>query len=297
MRAIIIAEHSHCELSPLTDRTPHPLLPLAGKTILLHALEILHRGAIREVDVVSPTLHAALEAAVDTRPLLGMTVRFGPEMPGLRQSPQHCLIVGLSELVDTNWSDVLDELGDLKVHALIPVKMTVQSVPVALLAPRYHDDEISCDWSDIHRTEAIHLPIGPQRLVSTGSLADYHETNFRLLRGEFQHLKPAGREYASGHLAAPKARVSAKSMQSDHGYFGSYCRVDKTARLSGDVIIGDRAVVGKGACVRNSIIFDGTYIGSNTDCTDAIVNGNLLIRVDSGVCLELDDPVLFGAIA
>ena len=62
------------------------------------------------------------------------------------------------------------------------------------------------------------------------------------------------------------------------------------------MVIGDRVVVGKGANVRDSIIFDRTYIGSNTDCSDAIIDGNLLIKVDTGVSLLLDDPVLFGAI-
>ena len=56
-------------------------------------------------------------------------------------------------------------------------------------------------------------------------------------------------------------------------------------------------VVGKGANVRDSIIFDRTYVGSHTDCSDAIIDGNLLIKVDTGVTLLLDDPVLFGAIA
>jgi NDP-sugar pyrophosphorylase family protein len=297
MKAIIIAEHSLCNLSPLTDRTPHPLLPLAGKPMLMHALEILHRSSIWDVEVVSPALHRELEAAIDTGPLIGMSVQFSPEMPEFRQLSQHCLVVGLSDMVDTDWGGVLDELGDLKVHALIPIKMTVCAVPVALLLPSYSRESIPTDWSDIHHVDAIHLPIGPRRVISTGSFSAYHEANFQLLRGEFKHIKAAGREYAPGHRSAPKARVSFNSVKSEYGYFGSYCRVDKSARLSGDVIIGDRVAVGRGARVRDSIIFDNTYIGSNTDCTDSIVNGNLLIRVDTGVCLELNDPVLFGAIA
>ena len=150
---------------------------------------------------------------------------------------------------------------------------------------------------DVHLLDAIHWPIGPKKVMSTSTLRDYHQSNFLLLRGEFKYIKPAGREYSSGHRTSPKARVNAKSIQSDHGYFGAHCRVDKTARLGGDVVIGDRVVVGKGANVRDSIIFDRTFIGSNTDCSDAIIDGNLLIKVDSGVSLLLDDPVLFGAIA
>ena len=297
MKAIIIAEGSHRNLWPLTERTPHPLVPLAGKSILLHALEVLHRSSIWDVEVVSPSLSQQLASATDTGHLIGMTVRFTAELPKLRHSSQHCLIIGLNDLVDADWSEVLDDFGELKLHAPMPIKMTVCATPVALLLPPYTDESISCDWHDIHRTDAISYPIGPRRVISTDSFAAYYEANFKLLRGEFKHLRAAGRECASGHRAAPKARVSANSIQSEHGYFGSNCRVDKSARLRGDVIIGDRAVVDKGAQVRDSIIFDNTYIGSNTDCTNAIVNGNTLFRVDTGVCLKINDPLLFGAIA
>lgn len=315
MRTIIIADHSQCQLSPLTERIPHPLLPLVGKPILMHALEVLHRSSIREVEVVSPQLHEQLDLGIDTGPLMGMTVRFVPVVPDLQHSTYHSLIVGLSDIVDTDWNDILDELGDLDVHTLIPIRMMVHAVPVAMLVPphfgrnesnwsrlgsRYRQgdfsNKISCDWNEIHRTEAIHLPIGPRHLISTSTFKDYYRANFDLLRGKFKYLKSAGREYLPGHLTAPKAHFYENSIQSKHGYFGSHCHIDKSARLYGDVIIGDNAVVDKGARISDSIICDNTYIGSNIDCSKTIVNGNLMVRVDTGVCLEIDDPVLFGAI-
>jgi hypothetical protein len=112
MRAIILAESSQCDLSPLTDHVPHPLLPLAGKSILLHALEALHRSSIRNVEIVAPTLHGKLEEAIDTRPILGMKVEFRPRMLDLRHSEEHCLIIGLSDLVDIDWNDIFDQLSE-----------------------------------------------------------------------------------------------------------------------------------------------------------------------------------------
>lgn len=297
MKAIIIAENSQCRLSPLTDRIPHALLPLAGKSILQHVLELLHRSSIRNLVVVSPSFWAELKLATDTGPLIGMEVDFVPELPDFRQLSEHSLIVGLRDIVDVDWNDILDGLGDMEIHALMPIRMTVSAEPVALVLPPSFWEKIADDWSDIHRTEAIDWPIGPKRVLATGTFTDYHHSNFQLIRGEFNYLRPAGRQYSSGHRASPKARVHPTSNHSDHSYFGSHCRVDKTARLSGDVIIGDRVVVGKGAHVRDSVIFDSTYIGSNIDCSNAIIDRNLLIRVDTGVCLELDDPVLLGTTA
>ncbi len=297
MRAIILAESSQCDLSPLTDHIPHALLPLTGKSILQHVLESLHRSAIRNVEVVSPTLHKELEAAVDTGPLLSMKLRFESRMLDLRHSPEHCLIIGLRDLVDIDWSSVFDTLGELEYHALIPIRLMAYGTPAAMLIPPGFDGKVSCDWFDIHHTEAIQLPISPEHLIETSSFAAYQKANFNLLQGKYKYMTPAGRKFTPGHLACPKASVNRKSLQSKHGYFGSNSKVDKSARLCGTVILGDNVIIGKGARVSDSIIFDSTYIGANLDCHNAIINGNLMIRVDTGICLELDDPLLFGKIA
>ncbi len=93
MRAIILAESSQCDLSPLTNRTPHALLPLTGKSILVHALESLHRTSIRTVEVVAPTLHGEIKASFDKESELGMNIQFIPRMLDLRHLPEHCLIL------------------------------------------------------------------------------------------------------------------------------------------------------------------------------------------------------------
>jgi mannose-1-phosphate guanylyltransferase/phosphomannomutase len=297
MRAIILAESSQCDLSPLTKHIPHPLLPLAGKSILLHALETLHRSSIRDVEVVAPTLQSDLEATTDTGPLLGMQVRFESQMLGLRDSKEHCLIIGLRDLADVDWNDVIEQLGELEYHALQPIRITAMGISVALLIPPNFDGKVSCDWSDIHHTEAIQFPVTAERMIKTGSVSEYYEANFLLLQGKYKYLTPAGREFSLGHRASPKASVHKKSIQSQYGYFGSNSKVDKSAQLLGSVIVGDNVIVDKNARVSNSIIFDSTYIGANTNCTDVIISGNLMIKVATGVCIEIDDPILFGAIA
>ena len=297
MQAIIVAEHSQCDLAPLTGQLPHPLLPLAGKTILLHALEMLHRNGIREVTVVAPTLCQKLEAAIDTGPLLGMNVKFGTQLPSLAGRQRSTLMIGLRDLCDANWPEMLNELGDLQIRALIPIRMTVKSEPVALLLPPGYAGRISSDWADVHLADAVQLPVGPLPLVSTGTLRDYYHASFQVLQGKFRNFSPAGRESAPGHRMAPKARISPDSIRTDHAYLGAHCRVDRSAILRGRVIVGENSIVSRGARVTDSIILDDTCLGVNTDCSNAIVSRNLLIRVDTGVSLKLDDPLIFGAVA
>jgi NDP-sugar pyrophosphorylase family protein len=297
MQAIIIAEHSNCELGPLTNEVPQPLLPLAGKPVLMHALEALHRSGIHDITVVAPVLADRLQMEIDTGPLLGTNVRFQNHGADLADSEHHSLVIGLRDLVGAHWTDILEQLGDLKVHTLVPVRMTLQAVPVALLLPPGFSEQLPVDWADAHLPDAIQLPIGDMERVSTESLRSYHEANFMILRGEVESLTPAGRTWTEGHRIGPKARVRPGSLCTSHALLGAGCRVDRTARLEGQVIVGENAEIARGATVSDSIILNNTYLGANTDCRSSIVSGNLLIRVDTGICIRIDDPLLFGAIA
>jgi hypothetical protein len=44
-------------------------------------------------------------------------------------------------------------------------------------------------------------------------------------------------------------------------------------------------------------VLDNTYLGNNTHCRNAIVCGDMLLRVDTGTSIRLYDPLLFGATA
>jgi NDP-sugar pyrophosphorylase family protein len=297
MKAIILAEHAEFDLSVLTDRVPHALLPMAGKTLLMHAMEALLRSNIQQIDVVAPTLHERLEADIDTAPLAGMEVRFLPETQGTERAEEQLLLVGLTHFPDVEWGQEQLHLGNLLTQCLLPIRLVVNAVPVALLIPPGVGGAVSNSWSDIHRTDAIQHSIGPQNILATGEIKSFYNSSLKLLKDEYRYLKPAGRKCASGHRASPRARIDTRSLTSEFGYFGSNCRIDKMARISGSVVVGDRAVIAGGAHIRDSIIFDRTHIGANVECSRSIVDRDLLINVDTGTCLRLDDPIPLGTAA
>ena len=142
--------------------------------------------------------------------------------------------------------------------------------------------------NDCKNTVTLGLP----KILKLNSLLNYVDANFKLLHGEYNHHHPAGREISPHLYISPKAHISSKALETEHAYVGSHSRVDNRARLSGDVVIGDNVLIDKGACISNSLIMDGTYIGAMTSVDNAIVKGNMLIKVNSGLCLTIDDPVL-----
>lgn len=290
MHAIVLTDNQDVDLGPLNELILFPLLPVAGKTIVLHVLEQLHRSGIRSVTVISRDSHSELDAAIDTGPLLGMSVHFTNQMPDFRRMDDNILVIGTSQLVDYNWEYV--EAMHSNTHSYGVTRLVSSPSETLGYLLRAHSTVMIPDtWgnnNDCKNTVTLGLP----KILKLNSLSNYVDANFKLLHGEYNHHHPAGREISPHLYISPKAHISSKALETEHAYVGSHSRVDKRARLSGDVVIGDNVLIDKGACISNSLIMDGTYIGAMTSVDNAIVKGNMLIKVNSGLCLTIDDPML-----
>ena len=294
MFAIILADTNDAGLEPLTSRVPHALLPLVGKPILVHLLEQLHRNNITDVMVVSPDHHDRLARSIDTGPLLGMRISFASELPDLRRNPDDTLVIGSRYLVDLNWRLITEGLSENN-GCKNSMMITSSSKPVALIIPPGASDLVPDNWADVEQMVIPRVSVDNPPVLSINSLKNYVDASFRLLDEKFQHFFPAGRQNMAGLYLSPKATVKTQSLQSNNAYVGSYSRIDAAATLHGDVVVGEKVVIDKGASISNSIILDGTYVGAMTRCNNAIIHQNLLIRVDSGICVEINDPVLVSA--
>ena len=295
MRAIILADNNDLDLKPLTNMVPFPLLPVAGKTILIHILEQLHRSGIRSALVVSRSLHRELEVAIDTGPLLGMEVQFRNELPDLRRINDETLLLGTNLLVDHNWEEVI-RIRKASCNKKIISLMTTSSVVVGFLLPANITELIPNVWGDFSETINDSVSIGLPKILKIDSLASYQKANFELLNGTFRHFFPAGRSHDSCHYISPKVHLTTDSLQGHHSFIGSHSRVDNKAKLQGNVVIGKDVFIDKGAEISDSVILDSTYIGAMTSCHNAIISGNLLIKVDSGVSITIDDPMIISAL-
>ena len=277
MHAIVLTDNQDVDLGPLNDKILFPLLPVAGKPIILHLLEQLHRSGIRSVTVISHNSHSELEATIDTGPLLGMSVYFAKKMPLLRKIDDNILVIGISQLVDCDWKYVNALHSNM--HSYGTTRLTTSpSETIGYLLHAHSTTLIPDTWgnnSDFSNTVSLGLP----KILKLNSLSNYLDANFKLLQGGLEHLHPAGREISPHLYIAPKSHIPMKTLETEHAYVGSHSHVDNRARLCGDVVIGEDVFIDKGACISNSLIMDGTYIGAMTSIDNAIVKGNMLIKV------------------
>ena len=79
MRAMILAAGRGERMRPLTDTTPKPLLPLAGKPLIHYHLESLAAAGVREVVINHAHLGHLIESALGDGARWGLSVRYSPE--------------------------------------------------------------------------------------------------------------------------------------------------------------------------------------------------------------------------
>ncbi len=79
---MILAAGRGERMRPLTDRTPKPLLPVAGKPLIVWHLERLARAGIRDIVINHAHLGDQIEALLDDGTAWGVSIRYAGEPPG-----------------------------------------------------------------------------------------------------------------------------------------------------------------------------------------------------------------------
>lgn len=78
---MILAAGRGERMRPLTDTVPKPLIPVAGKPLVVHHLERLAAAGFREVVVNHAHLGAEIEKALGDGSRWGLRIRYSPEAP------------------------------------------------------------------------------------------------------------------------------------------------------------------------------------------------------------------------
>jgi MurNAc alpha-1-phosphate uridylyltransferase len=83
MRAMILAAGRGERMRPLSDRCPKPLLPVAGKPLIVWQLEALAAAGFRDVVINHAHLGEMFEQTLGDGAQWGLRIRYSPEQPAL----------------------------------------------------------------------------------------------------------------------------------------------------------------------------------------------------------------------
>jgi mannose-1-phosphate guanylyltransferase/mannose-1-phosphate guanylyltransferase/phosphomannomutase len=102
-----------------------------------------------------------------------------------------------------------------------------------------------------------------------GSLDELRQGTFDALTGEL-HLEVQGEAMAEGLVVADGSEFEGVELIEPPVWIGHDVRIGKNARLQGPLVIGDEAVIGEGANLKESIVFPGTDVADGAILIGAI---------------------------
>src|SRR5690606_8688958 len=83
MKAMILAAGRGTRMAPLTDHCPKPLLPLAGKPLIVHHIEKLVAAGIHEIVINHAWLGQMIEEALGDGRQWGAEIQYSAEAQAL----------------------------------------------------------------------------------------------------------------------------------------------------------------------------------------------------------------------
>ena len=305
MRVIILADRAGRELPPLCDNTCPAMLPVTGKPVVEHALDMLAGAGLKKaVVVIGPYAEQLREFLGDGR-RWGMELDYwatrGEEEPSavlaqLSVEPGENLFVRGDMLRTPCLAEFLQRAAgrdDPAVAALFGGQaggICLSRTPAADFAP-VHWPALA-GWN-ADETPALHVVDFPEgRASRLASLAAYHQANLDAAAGRFAGLLVPGRQTALGLTQGRNSQVSPRSLKVGVAFVGTGCRIDATAELRGEVVVCDDVIIDANARLADTVVLPHSYVGELVDLHNAIVRGNDLIRVDTGAYLHLTDAFL-----
>lgn len=303
MRTLILADRIGAELLPLTDHTCPALLPVVGKPVLEHTLDMLVEAGIKQATLVIGPF------AEQVRSFAGDGQRFGMRLDYWVARGEEAPAAVLAQLPPEGADDTfLLVRGDLLRTPLLAEFLrqadtrpeetalfaTAQHMPAGIALARDATADLSAlHWPSLAAYTAAANCIdcaGQSALLN--SLAAYHQANLDAAAGRLPGLLIPGRQTALGLTQGKNSHVSPASLKVGIAFVGSSCRIDRTAEFSGEVVICDHVIIDPRTRLADTVVLPHTYIGELVDLRNAIVSGNDLIRVDTGTHLHLTDTFL-----
>ncbi|MFC4452159.1 glucose-1-phosphate thymidylyltransferase [Deinococcus sonorensis] len=283
MKALIPAAGFGTRMRPLTFTRPKPVLNVAGKPIIVHAIETLQAAGICEIGIiVSEVTHSAVQQAVEDLPGVQLNFIVQPKMLGL----------GNAVLMAREWAagdDVCVYLGDNLFEDGVSayVRVFEEQRPDAVIGLVQVDNPRAFGVAELDGQRIVRLVEKPQNPPSNLAVAGVYCFSSRI----FEHLaalKPSARgEYeitdaiqslieAGGTVLGQQVHGWWKDTGQPHDLIeANHLLLERLENnVQGtveDSRVNGRVVLAPSAVVRNSTIIGPAMIGEGVVIEDSYI--------------------------
>ncbi len=305
MRTIILADRVGHELFPLTDRTCPALLPVAGKSVLEHNLDMLANAGIKRAVIVIGPFADQVRTQFEYGQRWGIELEYWPtrgeEQPNavLAQLPKadevEQLFIIRGDMLRT--ACIADFLRQAETREGSLLHGVSQGHSLGFCLSRTQQPDLSnLHWPALAEGVAppadASIELNDAAAYRLESLAAYHQANLDAAAGRIAGLLVPGRQTALGLTQGRNSKVSSRSLKLGIAFVGSGSEVHPTAELSHEVVISDHVIIDRQAKLSDTVVLPNTYVGELVNLHNSIARGNDLIRIDIGSHLHITDAFL-----
>lgn len=296
VRAVVFATDIAGTELPLPSPTLLATLPIGHQTLIEHMLEQLAHAAVPDVDIVVSEQPEQLREIIGDGARWGLRVRwhlakdpgrpYGALATAARATCGRVLVLHADRMPTHAALLRLTERNHIEMLARCdagPCWTGAASAPAEMLAQVTNDLDRAALARLLH---AQTLPVelaDPDAACGLASASDLLAAQRRVLGdADPQHVPASWIRTAWGAMS-PLARVEPGAVITGPVIVGPGCWVVRGAAVGPHVVLSADVVVSPGTQVRDSLVLPRTYIGSELEVTDAIVNGSRLRHVGLGV--------------
>ncbi len=301
MQAMILAAGLGTRLRPLTLVRPKPLVPVLNRPLLGLILDRLAREGFTRVAVNTHHLPERISAYLDARPYGGMDIRVFHEPAilgtggGIKNTASYwdrrfpLLVINADVVTDISPAGVYEEHrhGTARVSLVMHDYERFNQVTVnregKIVGFKGADGEL--EGSTLMAFTGIQVmdpavldafPPGTSHSIDTYTRMIAQGEPIRALKmngcvwtdvGSVPDYLRVHREVIAGDIRPERIGVAV----GEHGVVGEGSRIGSGARLEGWNSIGASAVIGEGALVRNSVLWDNVTIEAGAEVIDCVV--------------------------
>ncbi len=295
MKTVLLANRLRPELSPLTDLTCAALLRVAGKPLLIHAIESIAAARLTDIVIVVSPFAEQVEKTLGDGARWGMQFTYATAGRHENENPEDLiwrlgerigedLLVVRSEILRT--PIVAEFIARAASHQAERVEARIAGNPAGIALVR----------SDRREGGRASIDFPDARLSAIESLREFHRANLDAAAGHFPGLIVPGRELMPGVTVGRKTHLPASAIKGRPVFVGSRCRVAADAELMSEVVVSSDVVIDRRATLRSAVIMPHTYIGELVEVAEAIVAGHMLIHVDTGAVTLVTDSFLLASV-
>lgn len=307
MEAIVCANRSGWELSPLDRHYCPALLPIANRAVIEYTLDDLAEAGVSRVRMVVSNQAREIEALVGRGEKWGLRVEYhlskveesvAAVVPRLGLDPQTpCLFVRGDVLRSPNLKNLVVMAESLDGETMQPL-LGRRNAGIAILRPASERLK-ELEWPLITPTDTrgrvIELMHGECCMLQTWR--DLLAANLLVASHALPGLAPRGAVRPSAQAefyTGSHCRLPALEPQKGCGVIGAHCSLDKTCELRGVVVIGTGAVIDRASRIQDALVMPHTYLGPGLALEGKIVCGDLLLDPATGGWIQVSDRDLMG---